>query len=363
MKFLAIITKAGTFITDETVILSSQAYTSLADVRKNMIIILDQSNPMLKNIKEHFSSAHAQSSINLILSDDPEKFHSIGFSSRRKDAYHEEHAELLSLLREPIASLVRFFILHVEVESRNQRLLAANEALQHRLGFFDKENVVGAHSGLRDVVRMALQVAPMNSPVLIMGETGVGKEIIANLVHLSSNRVGKPFVSINCGAIPDTLLDSELFGHEKGAFTNAISIKRGFFEQAHSGTIFMDEIGELPLQAQVRLLRILENMEIQRVGSERSISVDVRVIAATSRDLPTMVRDGLFREDLWFRLNVFPIWIPPLRYRKEDVYELAEHFALTKSMEMNLPYRPSFSPGALEQLRDYDWPGNVPGTA
>lgn len=359
LRFLAVVTREETVLTDETVLLSADARESAIDALQDHIIFYSPSSPMQQNVAEHFKSEAMPSAISLILSDDSGNTHAIALSSHLKDAYHEEHAEFLRLLREPVAALVRYFILHIEVVSSNQRLLAANEALQHRLGFFDKEKVVGSNSGLRNVIKMALQVAPMNSPVLIMGETGVGKEIIANSIHLSSARSDKPFISINCGAIPDTLVDSELFGHEKGAFTDAISIKRGFFEQADGGTIFMDEIGELPLQAQVRLLRILETMEFQRVGSERFISVNVRVIAASNRDLPSMVKDGLFREDLWFRLNVFPIWIPPLRQRKEDIRELAEHFTFTKTREMNLPRQPGFAPDALEQMQAYNWPGNV----
>jgi len=359
LRFLAVVTQEGTSLRDETVLLSDEARESASAVIKNYIIFYTPSSPLQQNVAAHFKSESQPSVISLVLSDDPNNVHAIALSSQVKEAYHEEHADLLRLLREPVSALVHYFIMHVEIESRNQRLLAANEALQQRLGFLAKEKVVGANSGLRNVIKMALRVAPMNSPVLIMGETGVGKEVIANLIHLSSTRSEKPFISINCGAIPDTLLDSELFGHEKGAFTDAIRIKRGFFEQAEGGTIFMDEVSELPLKAQVRLLRILETMEFQRVGSERVLSVDVRVIAATNRDLPVMVKDGLFREDLWFRLNVFPILIPPLRQRKEDIRELAEHFAATKTSEMNLPLQPGFSQGAFEQLQAYDWPGNV----
>ena len=359
LRFLATVTEQRTVLTDETVPLPAEVQMSAAEVLRGNIIFYNLSSPLHQMVHKHFDSKALPSVISITLSDGPEEFHSIALNSHKKNAYHDEHAVLLQQLREPVATLVYYFILHVNVASRNQRLLAANEALQHRLGFFNKGKIVGADSGLKDVINMALQVAPMNSPVLIMGETGVGKEVIANSIHLSSARSNKPFISINCGAIPETLLDSELFGHEKGAFTGAVSIKRGFFEQADGGTIFMDEIGELPLKAQVRLLRILETKEFQRVGSEHFISVDIRIIAATNRDLPVMVKNGLFREDLFFRLNVFPIWIPPLRQRKEDIRDLAEHFAFTKTREMNLPGQPGFSPDAQEQLKAYDWPGNV----
>jgi transcriptional regulator with GAF, ATPase, and Fis domain len=189
-----------------------------------------------------------------------------------------------------------------------------------------------------------------------MGETGVGKEVVANAIHHLSKRSDGPMISINCGAIPDTLLDNELFGHEKGAFTDASTMKQGYFEQADRGTIFFDEIGELTLQAQVKLLRVIQDMTFQRVGGKRP---NVRVIAATNRDLGDMIANLQFRKDLWFRLNVFPIHIPALRERKIDIPALAEYFARRQSIEMNLSFRFRFAPGAIEQLQNYDWPGNV----
>ena len=165
-------------------------------------------------------------------------------------------------------------------------------------------------------MEMVRQVAPLDSPVLLLGETGTGKEVIANAIHYSSPRKDGPFIKVNCGAIPETLLDSELFGHEKGAFTGAIAQKRGRFERANKGTIFLDEIGELPAQAQVRLLRVLQTKEIERVGGTSSIPVDIRIISATHRNLEEMIASGRFREDLWFRLNVFPIINPAAQAEK-----------------------------------------------
>jgi transcriptional regulator with GAF, ATPase, and Fis domain len=195
--------------------------------------------------------------------------------------------------------------------------------------------------------------------VLLLGETGTGKEVIANAIHYSSRRKDGPLIKVNCGAIPETLVDSELFGHEKGAFTGAVSQKRGRFERANKGTIFLDEIGELPAQAQVRLLRVLQTKEIERVGGTTSIPVDVRILSATNRNLEKMIASGRFREDLWFRLNVFPIMIPPLRQRREDIAALVHHFIDRKSKEMKLTERPALAPGALDRLMVYDWPGNV----
>lgn len=186
-----------------------------------------------------------------------------------------------------------------------------NIQLTRQLQRKHQENIIGANSGLKEVMNKVHQVAPKDSTVLIFGETGVGKEVIAQAVHSLSKRRNGPFIKVNCGAIPDNLVDSELFGHEKGAFTGAVNQKKGRFELAHTGTIFLDEIGELPHQAQIRLLHILQNKKMERVGGTRFIDLDIRIIAATHRDLQAMVDAGQFRQDLWFRLNVFPISIPP----------------------------------------------------
>lgn len=220
-------------------------------------------------------------------------------------------------------------------------------------------DVIGAEHGLKDVIELCAQVAPLTTPVLLLGETGVGKEVLMKSIHQASPRKDGPLVTVNCGAIPESLLDSELFGHERDAFTGASGQKRGYFERAHHGTIFLDEIGELPLQAQVRLLRVLQEKEIERVGGSRAIPVDIRVMVATHRNLAERVAAGQFREDLWFRINVFPIVIPPLRQRKEDIPAFVRYFIDCKAKEMNLPGNVSLAPGAIESLQAYDWPGNV----
>jgi transcriptional regulator with GAF, ATPase, and Fis domain len=234
-----------------------------------------------------------------------------------------------------------------------------NRYLHGELRRISGDEIIGANFGLREVMEKVHQVAKLDSPVLLLGETGVGKDIIANAIHFISNRNDGPFVSVNCGAIPDTLIDSELFGHEKGAFTGALAQKRGRFERADKGTIFLDEIGELPLQAQARLLKVLQSKEIERVGGVKTISLDIRIIAATNRKLEEMVKLNQFREDLWFRLNVFPIWIPPLRDRRSDIPALLQHFISLKSRELKLPAIPTVSPGATGILMNYHWPGNV----
>ncbi len=277
----------------------------------------------------------------------------------QKEKFTKEHAELLSSLKEPFVVAMSNTLQHREVNMLKDLLSDDNRYLRGELRRKSGDEIIGANFGLRNIMEMVSQVASLNSPVLLLGETGVGKDVIANAIHYSSLRSKGPFVSVNCGAIPDTLIDSELFGHEKGSFTGALSQKRGRFERADKGTIFLDEIGELPLQAQVRLLKVLQNREIERVGGSRSIPLDIRIIAATNRDLEMMVRSGDFREDLWFRLNVFPIKIPPLRKRKHDIAALLQHFITLKARELNLPKIPDVLPGTVDFLMSYYWPGNV----
>src|SRR5262245_32269659 len=201
-------------------------------------------------------------------------------------------------------------------------------------------------------------VAALDVPVLLLGETGSGKEVVARAIHARSQRAAGPFLRVNCGAIPPGLLDSELFGHERGSFTGALAERRGWFERADRGTLFLDEIGELPLEAQVRLLRVLQDHTLERVGGHRPVSVDVRIVAATHRDLRGLIADGRFREDLWYRIAVFPIELPPLRDHIEDVPALANHFALRAATRFGTPPRIP-SPEDLELLVAYSWPGNV----
>jgi transcriptional regulator with GAF, ATPase, and Fis domain len=273
--------------------------------------------------------------------------------------YNEGHAELLSAVADPFALALANTLSYQEVLRYRDILLDDNRFLNRELLSQVGDEIIGGNSGLRNVMEMVSQVAPLNNTVLLMGETGTGKEVIANSIHFASPRKDGPFIKVNCGAIPESLIDSELFGHEKGAFTGAVKEKRGRFERASGGTIFLDEIGELPPQAQMRLLRVLQNREIERVGGERPILVDIRVIAATHRNLESMISENRFREDLWFRLNVFPIIVPPLRQRKEDVPALTRHFVELKSRELGVAIPPAIAPGALERLMNYGWPGNV----
>ncbi|MBN1605329.1 MAG: sigma 54-interacting transcriptional regulator [Polyangiaceae bacterium] len=268
-------------------------------------------------------------------------------------------ARLLSSLNEPIAIAMSNALRHDEVVRLKEQLAADNRFLQHELRHLSGEHIVGADFGLREVMARVHQVAALDSPVLLLGETGVGKEVIANAIHHGSARREGPFIKVNSGAIPEALVDSELFGHEKGAFTGAVAQRRGRFERAHGGTLFLDEIGELPMAAQIRLLRVIQHREFERVGGTVAIPVDVRLVFATHRDLGAMVAAGRFREDLWFRVNVFPIAIPPLRLRRDDIRALVHHFVERKCRELKLGTPPPLAPGAVEPLLEYDWPGNV----
>ena len=221
-----------------------------------------------------------------------------------------------------------------------------------------EKNIIGNSPAMREVYKTIGKVAPSDITVLIEGESGTGKELVARAVHFNSRRIGKPFVAINCAAIPKELLESELFGFEKGAFTGAMERKIGKFEQANGGSIFLDEIGDMPLDLQAKILRVLQEKEITRTGGNQNIPVDVRIIAATNQRMEEMVRDKLFREDLYYRLNVVPINLAPLRERKEDIPLLVEYFLKKCCAELELPLR-SCSPETQRLLSLYSWPGNI----
>lgn len=247
-------------------------------------------------------------------------------------------------------------------------LLTINNALEHNrleeeislLKEREKgrDRITGSSEAIRDLKEQIRIVAPTNAWVLISGENGTGKELVAHTIHRLSKRNSKPMIEVNCAAIPEELIESELFGHEKGAFTGAGAMKRGKFDLAHEGTLFLDEIGDMSLKAQSKTLRILQERKFERVGGSKTIQVDVRVIAATNKDLEAEIEKGAFREDLYFRLNVIPIKVPPLRERDEDISELIEEFAGTFSLDTNQPPK-RFSEEAIRILQKYHWPGNV----
>jgi DNA-binding NtrC family response regulator len=233
-----------------------------------------------------------------------------------------------------------------------------NRLQAQREGHLRLDHLIGFETGLSEIIKTAMRGASSDIPVLVTGETGVGKEIFARALHGQSSRSGRVFVALNCGAIPAQLIESTLFGHEKGSFTGAIDKTIGKFREAEGGTLFLDEVGELPLDAQVKLLRVLQEKEVEPVGASRSVSVNVRVISATNRDLEAAVRQGLFREDLYFRLNVLGLHIPPLRERPQDIDALAQHFLDRLSVREGHDLK-SIHPDALKMLEQHAWPGNV----
>lgn len=241
---------------------------------------------------------------------------------------------------------------HIQLKAENRRL---KESLGRR---FDRQHIIGNSLAMSDMLETVSQVAPSEATVLITGESGTGKELIAGAIHHNSARKDGPFIKINCAAITETLFESELFGHEKGAFTGADRRKEGRFLHANHGSLFLDEISEMPLTMQVKLLRVIQEREIIRVGGEQVIAVDVRLMAATNKNLPELIAQGLFREDLFYRLNVVQLALPPLRERREDIPLLAQHF-LQRFSQTNRKEIKGFTPMAMDHMVRYDWPGNV----
>lgn len=279
--------------------------------------------------------------------------------ARAPEAFDDSHVSMARLLIEPFSAAMENDRRLHELNALREAAEADKRSALSRLGRDDLvDTIVGSNGGLRAVMERVQLVARSDVPVLILGETGSGKEVIARAIHEHSPRTKAPFIRVNCGAIPPELIDSELFGHEKGAFTGATSSRRGWFERADQGTLLLDEVGELPLAAQVRLLRVLQEGTFERVGGEQSVRVNVRIIAATHRDLPAMVQQGRFREDLWYRIAAFPIVLPPLRERRQDIPALAGHFAERAARRFGLrPCKPTEQDLAL--LASYNWPGNI----
>jgi len=243
--------------------------------------------------------------------------------------------------------------------AEHQELVEENLSLRQRLeDHYRFENIIAKSSKMQRIIEIIKTIAKSNATVLITGESGTGKELVARAIHSQSHRRSKPFVAVSCAALPESLLESELFGHEKGSFTGAYSQKKGKFEFANGGTLFLDEVGEMSTNIQVHLLRVLEEKEFTRVGGNELIKVDVRVVSATNKDLQVAIEKGGFREDLYYRLNVVAIDLPPLRERKEDIPLFAQHF-LHKFAQENQKEVTEFSPEAMEFLLNYDWPGNV----
>jgi len=262
-----------------------------------------------------------------------------------------------------VRGVLQYAIERFHLQRENKRLAAqlaeyTGYLNQQLHGAFDFGNIIGDSAPLRDVLDKVEQVAPTNSTVLLRGETGTGKELVAHAIHINSPREEKPFVRVNCAALAPGVLESELFGHEKGSFTGALARRPGRFELADGGTLFLDEVGDLPMEVQIKLLRTLQEREFERVGGAETIKVDVRLVSATNRNLEKMIEDGEFREDLYYRLNVFPINLPPLRDRFDDIGPLVGHFIAKFSRQMGVTQAPA-SAEALAKLREYNWPGNV----
>jgi transcriptional regulator with GAF, ATPase, and Fis domain len=323
-----------------------------------VVIDSEERSPVARDMLA-FHGIRGWSILRMRLATEDGRYGAAVLTTESADCYAAEHARLFQLLEDPFTIAFANALVHREVIRLRDRLADDNRYLHRELLRISGDEIVGADFGLREVMHKVQQVAPTDSPVLLTGETGVGKDVIANAIHLGSIRRDGPFIPVNCGAIPGSLLDSELFGHEKGAFTGALSRKRGRFERADGGTILLDEIGEMPLEAQVRLLRVLQHREIERIGGTDRIPVDIRIITATNKDLKAMVQAGRFREDLWFRLNVFPIAVPPLRDRTSDIPALVQFFIERKSAELKIGETPRLAPGAIDDLMAYDWPGNV----
>lgn len=264
--------------------------------------------------------------------------------------------EFLAIVASMIAPAVELYLVEnierKDLENENRRL---HDALKQK---FKPSNIIGNSKPMQDVYQLIGKIAPAKTSVLILGESGVGKELVANAIHYNSPFADGPFVKFNCAALPETIVESELFGHEKGSFTGATGQRKGRFELADKGTVFLDEVGELPLSVQAKLLRVLQERTFERIGGTRAVKVELRIIAATNRDLEAMVADGTFREDLFYRLNVFPITIPPLRDRGSDVITLADHFVARFAAESGKDVKRISTP-ALDMLMSYHWPGNV----
>jgi formate hydrogenlyase transcriptional activator len=283
----------------------------------------------------------------------------LNLAAYAENAFYPEQFPLLTRVAGQIAIALRNAFSYERIEALNAQLAREKLYLEDEIrGEFQFEEIIGRSRALARVLREIQTVAPTGSTVLISGETGSGKELVARAIHQLGTRRERAFVKLNCAAIPTGLLESELFGHEKGAFTGAINTRIGRFELANQGTVFLDEVGEIPLELQPKLLRVLQEREFERLGSSRTLRTDARLIAATNRDLASLSAEHKFRQDLFYRLNVFPITVPPLRDRREDIPMLVRHFAQTFARRMKKPIE-TIPTEAMDALTRYDWPGNI----
>jgi formate hydrogenlyase transcriptional activator len=311
-------------------------------------------------------SVGIQSSCELPLTTARRRLGTLVFSCKELSAYDATNLCFLKLVANQVAVAVENALAFDEIKALKEKLSKENADLEKEVAYLEEEvrtehnfgEIVGKNAALREILNKVQTVAPTDSTVLVYGETGTGKELIARALHELSPRKGRTFVKLNCAAIPTGLLESELFGHEKGAFTGAITQKVGRFELANRGTLFLDEVGDIPLELQPKLLRVLQEQEFERLGSTKTIKVDVRLVAATNRDLAQMVAENKFRSDLYYRLNVFPLMLPPLRERADDIPGLVRHF--TQRFARRMGRRIETIPTAvMDSLVRYSWPGNV----
>ncbi len=282
----------------------------------------------------------------------------LGFIGNGVHCFTKEHEELVEIMKDSFGLAMKNLLQYQKIANLQKRLEGQKQEEQE-CNVQQELTIMGQSTELLNTLNMVEQLAKSDAPVLIMGETGTGKELIADRVQALSARKDKPYVKINCGAIPESLIDSEFFGYQKGAFTGAMFDREGIFEQASGGTLFLDEVGELSLQSQVRLLRVLQDNIITRVGGNTPIKVDVRIITATNKSLNSMIKQGAFRSDLYHRINVFPLVLPPLRERIDDLPLLIHHFIQKTCIKMNIAEHIELADDAINFLREYPWPGNI----
>lgn len=333
---------------------------SLAPARGE--IITDPKHPLVRFCQSLNASGHGLMPLpwyDLVLWDDEVLLGECRFSGFPDKPFTSRHCELLDSLRPVLCIALSNYQKYLEIQAAHCSVRRENTSLKMALtGGVGNATLIGAQGGLRQVLERVRLVARHDLPVLITGETGTGKELIARMIHSLSPRRERPFIALNCGAIPSSLIDSELFGYMKGAFTGAVQNYKGYFERADGGTLFLDEVGELPLDAQVRLLRVLQEREVQPLGACKSVAIDTRILAATNRDLRDMVRTGSFRSDLYYRLRVVHILLPPLRERPGDIPDLVRHILRETAESTGLPL-PVLESGELARLQRYSWPGNI----
>ncbi len=328
----------------------------LVQEKNEPLLISDTAEDSMLSVQQSISTHDIRS----VLCARLDAIHEI-FADKRVYLYLDSRADRRPFTNDDLEKFRLLSLLMANLLSKSD-LMARQEAtieeLRNRVEERELEDLVFSSENFKSCITLVKQAAPADVPVLLMGETGTGKEVLARLVHSFSARSGQPFLAVNCGAIPENLMESQLFGHEKGAFTGAVSARKGFFEEASGGTLFLDEVGELPLQVQSQFLRVLQQGEIVRVGATKPIPVDVRIVSATNVDLEKGVEHGRFRKDLLFRLNVIPVTVPPIRERGEDALLLARFFLKRYAEKFGMPV-PLLSREAEKAILVYDWPGNV----